>query len=1217
MDKPVLYFSLLGRKASGKSCLFTSLNAPREVNPKHITCSFAEEANQFKRVVSTLRKEKFLNKQDNLQRDKMSNNLKENVEKIKNGEKLDSTGLPERYVYVFSLNTEDKFGTDLALLDYAGELLNNKGETNEYFNSLLKKMDSIFALVGIPKGEKEEQEFNDEINKLTTAFKAIDIKRKDKSLLLNIPIVLMVSKFDRYITDNNLDFSKIEECEKSFYSSRFYKSLEPLIQTIKNITDEGMFEVFLTSAFGECTENDIPKNREMLKPINLLEPFEWAARKVADLKLKECEDNYNKYCFPTSIFHFNKYYDQAEEILPIFPENSEKRKKLSVLDSNFKSQKTLRNFSFFTALIFVLLSIDCYSDYTFLQELEVESTTVNACQERIEKLRVYKNSDFYRHFIARFSFLTNENCDEKISLLEKAINVKEIEEIKNEKDIDSRIDKSNKLLAENSTRANAEEIKVIRNSALAEKWQTLATNFKNDLLKKSSSSNVATEKEINDFSDRLNELEKESNDSQKATIKTLKSFFADFKLDNSKKNWEQKAVEVEKEISVLRNSAGAVDEDKDLAIRNSIALLNTNYSESFDNDGIIKDRLSNIEKDYKNLIREKRLNSWEKIAIEIEKSISVLRNSSDDILEEEDISIRNNISLLKNSYSEYFDIEGKSQERLNRIENDYESLIIEKNLKTWEKTVNAFVNELNNYKNTKTAISDGKYNEFNKKLKLIKNDYQEIFKKKEVINNLEEELKSIYQESKSREWHNNVSKLENEIKKVESSNEVLSKDNYEELLKKITEQDRLYESFFNSPEIIKNLKARVEKVYLEGQKKSWREKAAKFENKLNSCKMMDNLEEARRKINSLNSDLQEMGIEVSKNKNWELDNEMSELKINYFKIKNENSIKLFRKTFQDKIHEADNLSTSDDVKDLANSFKELLDLKEYIDGMENEIPAYVFVEYAKNYWDSFKNIKDKSIDSLDKRIKLQNDSNNYDESRKDLMMIFKNESYVKIMKEIKQEKVLEEGYENRIKNIELEEFVYDYNQLCKISEQGYREVFDSENKTKLNSFISKYSKTSREDFQQYIKDVKKLYDYLNIGKATLLVEIKDWSYPSTFNLDGGSKTLFIEAYPYDGKGWEYSEYYKGNKSLIKFSVNSIGWIQLKATCYGTYDNYGPFNTSLTYSGTGTFDSSGNCSITMTLKTNSSDKTYNDAYGKLNAKVIGLADLPELTPLYIK
>ena len=496
----------------------------------------------------------------------------------------------------------------------------------------------------------------------------------------------------------------------------------------------------------------------------------------------------------------------------------------------------------------------------------------------------------------------------------------------------------------------------------------------------------------------------------------------------------------------------------------------------------------------------------------------------------------------------------------------------------------------------------------------------ETFKKSDVITRLERDLKAVYLESKAREWNSNVNKLENEVKKVEASNDVLPKEQYEKLLAAVTEQERLYEDSFNNSEIIKNLKDRLETVYIEGQKKKLRERAAKLENQISSCSVMDDLEKAKTKINTLYSDIQELSIEVSKNKNWNLDNDMSELKKIYFAAKRDNSLKLFRKTYQDKINEASKYSTSDDSNDWAKPFSLFLELKDYIDGMENEIEEKVFVEYAKNYFDSFSSIFEKTSISLASFIKEQCKTHNYDGAIKTLNKVLKDEALVTLMKYFGQEKELENLYKNIIQGIDLDEFIYEYNKLCEISEQNYKEIFSNENKTKLNNFINKYSNSSRDDFQQFFKNVKKLYDYLNEGKATLLVEIYKWEYPDTFQL--GDKSLTVEASPFDGSGWEFSNYDKG-KSLIRFSVDSISFIKLKATCYGTYDNVGPFNDRLTYSGTGTFDDNGNCEISMTLtavnynESFSYDKTYNDAYGTLKAKIVMLADLPELTPLVKK
>ena len=77
MSKPFLFFSLLGRKSSGKSCLFTALCSPRVTNKNNITCTIQTNEEELKEI-----KEKLIalcpkkaNKKDEISQEKYNENF--------------------------------------------------------------------------------------------------------------------------------------------------------------------------------------------------------------------------------------------------------------------------------------------------------------------------------------------------------------------------------------------------------------------------------------------------------------------------------------------------------------------------------------------------------------------------------------------------------------------------------------------------------------------------------------------------------------------------------------------------------------------------------------------------------------------------------------------------------------------------------------------------------------------------------------------------------------------------------------------------------------------------------------------------------------------------------------------------------------------------------------------------------------------------------------
>ncbi len=761
MDKPVLYFSLLGRKASGKSCLFAALNAPKEVNKNHISICFAEETKQYKRVVNTLRKEAFLKRNDNLQRDKMGNILKENVEKIKNGELLDSTGLPEKYVYVFSLSAEDKFGTDLALLDYAGELLNNKGETNEYFNSMLKKMDGIFLLIGIPNTQKEEEDFNEEINKLTTAFKAIDIKRKDKSLLLNIPIVLLVSKFDRYIRKNNLDFDKLDIYEEHFKQSDVYKRLESLIQSVTNITENGMFKVFLTSAFGECSDKDIPVNRNLLKPINLLEPFDWAARKSAQLKTDECK-KILKNGFWKTLFKDSTYFKQAYELMPIYPSDSENYKLLENINDTLEKQRSKRFVGIMGMLLMAYLGTDCYLDKSYLDKLSVAPKTEEECENRIIGLRKYLNDDYYRHFIAKLSFFTDNMAKARVSELQDSQHFMQIENLKNEKDHNKVVAKCDELLKKDPTRSNAEKIKEIKIKAETKLWDETAALFENELNRKLQANEPVRLKEVNVLSCKIDELEKTLPESRKIKLDDLKAIFGNFDTENRKKAWIVALNETEKLIMTANTTTDNLNEDASKEIQENIGNLQNTYQKTFDAEGNLNKQFETLKQNYEQLVRAKVLRAWEKLVNAFEAKLENLDKNKTNITDTKMIGLNRDLLNIKNNYKNEFDkadVIDKLAKRLTKIINDSKS-------REWNRNLDDILTKIKTYdNNNETTITVEEYEELDNSLNELNSKYETIFgedslNRFKTTRNL---LETVFIESQKKAWRAKAVTLRNSI----------------------------------------------------------------------------------------------------------------------------------------------------------------------------------------------------------------------------------------------------------------------------------------------------------------------------------------------------------------------------------------------------------------------------------------------------------------------
>ena len=1186
MSNPILYFSLLGRTNSGKTCLFAALKAPKEKEVKEIDFTFSSQ-DQFNVAVEKLKKEKYL--ESGFKYEEMESKLTRYVKDLEIGNKPKPTKLEDKKLYVFSY-TKDNTGADLALFDYAGETLNidtksikedNKSEIKKkeqsvsndnkssikietgsqeqeknkkkfasypYLKDLLKQMDAIFAIIGIPKND-EEDKFIKEIDDLKSAFKRVGFETEEGSIKIKIPIVLMVTKFDRYISNNKLDFNKFDECKKHFEASEYYKELEDLIRLIKNNTDKDKFKVFYTSAFGECSDNDIPVQRDRLKPINLLEPFEFAVEKVAKNKLEECKES-EKRNLLSVLFKPSEYFNQAINIMPIFPENSEEKNELERINTFLKSQRFNRVIFFILFALFAYLFGDCYFDLKYYQELQIEAKTAKDCQERIDSLIKFKDSDYYRHTLARITFLDKNEIESKISYLKQSKKEKEIKELENESNPDSRIVKTKKLLEENPTRENADQIKNIEKNSLKEIWNSEANKLKRELENKIDNEQITLKDEINSFDQRLLKLKNDEKSCDKQTLSDLESCFENLKKANSRKDWEKLAISIETEIQSYNNSQ-VFSQDAENRLREEIKTLYNKPRESFEKEDEYKNRLDKISADFKDLIVIKRKTAWEK---------------------------------------EY---------------------------------VNPFKEKLANLGDN---ITEEIYSQLIKELINIKNKSESDFNKDAQIDELQNNLEIAYKKSKEKDWNKEFDRIKKRVSYVDTNNkEKINNDEYQNLLNSIGSLSILLtESDDSKKSQLDSLTSDLNRVYINGQTQDWRVAKLALESDLDNLSKINDIKQAKTKIDNLKVDLDKLRKDAESNSSWNLETEYEKIATKYNDIKKKIYSKYYDSEYTTRINQAEKYSFNKDIDEKINAFNELLNLKNYINENRNliTITDNEFYKTSKNIIDRITNYTENEIDRV---IKIEE----FSSARNDFLeRVYKNTNLMTFLKSYNEEDKLSNEYEKLAKKIDFAEFNHDYSELFEITNQTYKEIFRQNNITKLEDFISKYG-DKRVEFNQYISEAKKLLNYLKCDEITFEIKIESVLYPEVLNKTGRNLSVKKQFYnnvslcdckddDWRQKKFDYKTYERDVNELdlyVECSGSTEWGIKPEYYLGGGYpkviyksDNHQHFNYK------------GECEFALNLSSEDSEiyKKYKDRKGgSFKAKIIDLKNKPKLSPITYK
>ena len=502
MASPLLKFALIGRQSSGKTCMLTALGSSRETNPREIFCSLSRNKNIYESCIELQEVKDFftISNSDNADNtniesekidtyDEMRQRTEGMIEDLKNGILPEGTSSLSRTAFIYNFSTSNKTQFDVAIFDYAGELVSNKQkvagnedseqkEKNLLSQKLLtffEKMNGLIVAAEICESDDDEviRKHSLDLKDTVEFFKAIENDGSDKARF-NIPVCLIITKFDKFSEFNFDEYYKrgmsyLDDVLNKYFSTKRGRCIRDLAKQIESVTENNCFKVFPTISLGNYAETksiNFP-----LKAVGILEPFEWSAITYADILNKELTQSLKPNGLKNILSIYwesllNSFGNKAMMLCRLSPESSEL----------FESGKKLKEkANFYRAISIGIIPIFCIlcllgsellldiKDVFYLKNTPVKLENIDYS---IKYLSNYSESNTFRHLLSNlFCYSKKEAVTRRNDLLkEKEKLIKEYEE------------KQKILLAEKE-----KQEKELKYKKDFEEWEQLAQNVENDL----------------------------------------------------------------------------------------------------------------------------------------------------------------------------------------------------------------------------------------------------------------------------------------------------------------------------------------------------------------------------------------------------------------------------------------------------------------------------------------------------------------------------------------------------------------------------------------------------------------------------------------------------------------------------------------------------------------------------------------------------------------
>jgi hypothetical protein len=406
-QKKVYRLALYGLPNSGKTCILAALAMPRDPHPLRYNCTWR------KIDLSNCRKKA------------EAKNLKDSKEWMEKCiKKLNQQEVPEAnsnsqgqlvFQYKFT-DANNQTVYYIELIDYSGELIDPDLTSNKLKKNLLTRfaeMDGILVLAEAAYQKQLEDVKNDQkksyeqshrnLYKLRQAFSLLCDEKQDGGAALDIPVALLINKWDRYSAIEYDHPVNEQKKLKDFLNATDKPPHKGLYDELYSLITDGNFKAFPVSAFGmtKSTSVELPKQTNPLKSFGLEDAFIWIAERRDAIDVQHYKNNATKNLKPCR-------RQVGLELLKRVPANSELAKQVEKTLSRCRKLQIYWWRATIITLLIILLSVETifdtinYNKHTVaIENLRVTYTQLEKAEQWLSK---YVASPAFRHVVLRIYF---------------------------------------------------------------------------------------------------------------------------------------------------------------------------------------------------------------------------------------------------------------------------------------------------------------------------------------------------------------------------------------------------------------------------------------------------------------------------------------------------------------------------------------------------------------------------------------------------------------------------------------------------------------------------------------------------------------------------------------------------------------------------------------------------------------------------------------------
>jgi len=301
-------FALIGQTSSGKTCYMATL-ALNVAHPDGLTSQLKRDLTGDQQPTEQTGEgaaggDSFVD--DEVAERKGTDWILKAIKALGKGE-LPPPNDPDRYLVDFLIGSEDRGMTEVRMVDYAGEFINQEIKQDDDRTALFRHLQSCDGLLVVAEiipervPDAERKVVSDRIRKVADFFGNLHDSSKGH---LGTAIAVVLTKWDQHST---IDFDRpeSENAKVREYLRRSPQHLG-LMNRVRNFLVEqvdvavdlplgiqyGNCAVFPASAFGRCLRDDGGGCRpdvDARQPFGLIEPLLWLASRYEEIRTAELE----------------------------------------------------------------------------------------------------------------------------------------------------------------------------------------------------------------------------------------------------------------------------------------------------------------------------------------------------------------------------------------------------------------------------------------------------------------------------------------------------------------------------------------------------------------------------------------------------------------------------------------------------------------------------------------------------------------------------------------------------------------------------------------------------------------------------------------------------------------------------------------------------------------------------------------------------------------